>query len=73
MTFVSTLVQLAAELPDPGAPMFPTLCAGHGGFLAGVGAWFRRRPIGPFVAGGSVVGFGVGYVCWLAALAIDRL
>jgi hypothetical protein len=73
MTLFVLLILLTSELPDPGAPMFPTLCAGHGGFLAGVGAWVRRRQIGPFVAGGSVVGFGVGYICWLTALAIDRL
>jgi hypothetical protein len=73
MTFLDALIRFAAELPDPGAPMFPTLCAGHGGFLGGVIAWRQRRPIGPYMAGGSVVGFGVGYICWLTAVAIDRL
>jgi len=73
MTTFDALIQLAAELPDPGSPMFPTLCGGHGAFLAAVLAWLRRRPIGPFAGGGTVLGFGVGYICWLTALAIDRL
>ncbi|HEX4806988.1 MAG TPA: hypothetical protein VFU94_13910 [Conexibacter sp.] len=67
------LVLLTSELPDPGAPMFPGICAGYGGFVAGLLAWRRRLSIGPRVTGGSVVGFGVGLLCWLTALAIDRL
>ena len=73
MTLIDALVQLAAELPDPGAPTFPALCGGYGGFAAGLVAWLRTHPIGPRVAGGTVVGFGIGLVCWLVALAIDRL
>ena len=68
-----TIIRLAAELPDPGAPTFPGICAGYGGFAAGLIAWHRRRPVGPHATGGTLIGFGVGHLCWLVALAIDRL
>jgi hypothetical protein len=73
MTLVSTFVQFAADLPDMGAPMFPGICAGYGGFVGGVIAWHRRLPLGPLVTRGSVVGFGLGFLGWTVALAIDRL
>ncbi len=37
-------MQLAAALPDPGDPTFPTVTAVVGGFLAIARARFRRRP-----------------------------
>ena len=67
------LILLTSELPDPGAPMFPGLCAGYGGFAAGLVAWRRRRPLGPHVAAGTLMGFGLGFVGWIATLATDRL
>ncbi len=73
MIVVDAIVQLAATLPDPGQPSFAMLCAGYGMSIGCLVAWRRRRPIGPMVSGGSVVGFVVGSVCWLIALAIDRL
>jgi hypothetical protein len=73
MTLAGALVQLAAALPDPGTPAFPALCGGYGGFAAGLVARLRKQPVGPRVTGGTVVGFGIGLVCWLVALAIDRL
>ncbi|MGN6188417.1 MAG: hypothetical protein ACTHOE_05925 [Conexibacter sp.] len=73
MTLVSTFAQLAAELPDPGAPMFPGICAGYGGFVGGVIAWRRGLPLGPLATRGSVAGFGLGFMGWILALAIDRL
>jgi hypothetical protein len=73
MSAIDGLVLLAAELPDPGAPTFPMLCGSYGAFMAGMIGWLRRRSMGPYAAGGTVVGFGLGAVCWLTALAIDRL
>jgi hypothetical protein len=73
MTPLVVIVLLAAELPDAGAPMFPGLCAGYDAFAGGLLARSRRRAVSPLVAIGSIVGFGIGFACWLAALAIDRL
>jgi hypothetical protein len=73
MSVAEAILWLAAELPDPGAALFPALCGSYGGFVCGLAGWLGRRPIGPLVAGGTVLGFGVGLLSWLAALAIDRL
>ena len=44
MRVIDAILHLAAELPDPGAPTFPRISAGYGGFVAGLVAWRRRRP-----------------------------
>jgi drug/metabolite transporter (DMT)-like permease len=76
MSLVDAIVVLAADLPDPGNPSFMTLGAGCGGFLGGLIGHARRHPqerVRQFIAEGGLVGFGAGFVCWLIALAIDRL
>ena len=73
MTLIDALVQLAAALPDPGQPTFPGICGTFAGFVGGVIAWHRRSSLGSGMAVGSVVGFGVGLLCWVAAIAIYGL
>jgi len=73
MMLLDVLFQFAAELPDPGAPMFPGICASYGGFVGGLVGWRGQHPIGPHMAGGTIVGFAVGFLCWLMAIAMDRL
>jgi hypothetical protein len=70
---VVLIVLLTSELPDPGRFSFMTNCAGLGMFVGGIVGWVRRRPLAPFVTGGSMIGFGVGLGCWIVAVAIDRL
>jgi hypothetical protein len=76
MSIVNAIVRLAAELPDPGNPSFPAICAGFGGFVGALVGYARRRPresTARLMTDGSVVGFGTGFVCWLVVLTIDRL
>jgi hypothetical protein len=76
MSLLDVIVVLAAQLPDPGNPFFATLGAGCGGFAGGVVGYLRRHPeerVRRLMTDGSLIGFGTGFVCWLVALAIDRL
>ena len=76
MTSIVVLVMLASELPDPGRLAFPGVCGTFGGFVGMAVGMGRRLPwerTTQLAAQGGVVGYGVGFVGWLTAVAIDRL
>ena len=76
MTPFVLLILLTSELPDPGRLAFPGICGTFGGFVGmatGMSrrlAWERTTKL---AAQGGAVGYGVGFVGWLVAVAIDRL
>jgi hypothetical protein len=76
MTSAHELVMLVAELPDPGSPSFATYGAAFGLFVGGLVGRARRLTKDEstrVAADGAFFGFGIGFACWLVALAIDRL
>jgi hypothetical protein len=76
MRVAHALVRLAAELPDPGLPTFPSICAGSGaciGWAVGRVRGLRWEHTARLVTEGTGLGYGAGFVTWLCALAIDRL
>jgi hypothetical protein len=76
MSPLAVALVLVAQLLDPGNPSFATYGAAVGAFVGGLVAHARRDETARDSHGagnGALVGFGVGFACWLAALAMDRL
>ena len=76
MTPFILLVLLAADLPDPGNPAFPSICGTFGGFVGiAIGTasqlpWERTTRL---MAEAGAVGYALGLVAWVVAIAMDRL
>jgi hypothetical protein len=76
MLLLIMLVLLTSELPDPGRLTTAGLASLLGGFVGGCIGRLRHRSrerIRDLTLDGGYVGFGVGFIGWLIAIAIDRL
>jgi hypothetical protein len=76
MTVLVVIVLSASELPEPGQPIFPSVCGAFGGFLGmafGIGRRFAWERTTKLAAQAGAAGYGVGFAVWLAVVAIDRL
>jgi len=76
MTPFVSIVLLVSELPDPGKLATAGLASLLRGFVGGCIGRLRHRSrqrIRDLTLDGGYVGFGVGLIAWLIAVAIDRL
>lgn len=76
MTLADAVVQIPAELPDPGQPAFEPLMGSVGFFIGGLLAHRRGVPAAErshWMGAGTWAGIGVGGAVWFLAYAIDRL
>jgi membrane protein YqaA with SNARE-associated domain len=76
MTLLLLLILLTSELPDPGRLAMVAYVSLLGGFVGSLIGRLCRRPrerVNEMAADGAFVGFGVAFIGWVVAVAIDRL